>query len=103
MHEGRRRVAVTGGRLALLVLATATGWGAITSAGGGHAVGAVLVGAPAFAAVNPRPTVSVAPASAARALLPPVRARSSARVLRVSRELIRRPVDRGRSRHLDQR
>jgi hypothetical protein len=73
MHDRRRHLTVTGGRLALLVLATGTGWAAVTSSTGGHAVGAVLVGAPAFAATTPRPAAASATSAAAasRARLSP--------------------------------
>jgi hypothetical protein len=64
MHDRRRHLTVTGGRLALLVLATGTGWAAVTSSAGGHAVGAVLVGAPAFAATTPRPAATSSAAAA---------------------------------------
>jgi hypothetical protein len=95
MHE-RRRLAVTGGRLALLVLAVATGWGAIVSAGGGHAVGAQLVGAPAVAseadpASRPAPSVLARPAAVQRPVTPPrsLIAQRSPRMLPASRDLAR--------------
>jgi hypothetical protein len=53
--EGRRRHAVTAGRIGLLVVAVGTAWGAVTTAGGGPGLDAVLVAAPAAAATNPHP------------------------------------------------
>jgi hypothetical protein len=111
MHDGRRRLAVTGGRLGGLVLAVVTGWIAITSAGGAHAVGAQLVGAPAVAATTTPPAVS--PAAAARTATSPRRPGSAAQAgrlrnplsprgvstTRVSRDLVRTPVDPRRTKH----
>jgi hypothetical protein len=53
--EGRPRHAVTAGRIGLLIVAVGTAWGAVTTAGGGHGLDAVLVAAPAAAAANPHP------------------------------------------------
>jgi hypothetical protein len=60
--EGRPRHAVTAVRIGLLFVAVGTAWGAVTAAGGGHGLDAVLVAAPAAAATNPHPAV---PAKAA--------------------------------------
>jgi hypothetical protein len=60
--EGRPRHAVTAGRIGLLVVAVGTAWGAMTTAGGGADLDAVLVAAPAAAPTNPHPEAT-APAS----------------------------------------
>ena len=46
--EGRRRAGVTAARLVMMVLAVATGWGAVTAASAGHFRDAVLAGPPAL-------------------------------------------------------
>jgi hypothetical protein len=79
--DGRPRHAVTAGRIGLLVVAVGTAWGAMTTAGGGHGLGAELVAAPVSAATNPHPA---APASA-----PATRPGAPARV---SRDEVRVPV-----------
>jgi len=92
MDDGRGRHAVTAGRLGrigLLAVAAATAWGAITAAGGGHGLGAVLVAAPAVAATNPHPAVRP------HAVRPAVPQRVSRDAVRVPVRL--RPHGRGRS------
>jgi hypothetical protein len=81
--DGRRRHAVTAGRIGLFVVAVGTAWGAVTAAGGGSAHDVVLVAAPAVAATNARPVSSPVPAQ------PSVRPVAPARV---SRDELRTPL-----------
>jgi hypothetical protein len=78
--EGRPRHAVTAGRIGLLVVAIGTAWGAMTTAGGGSDLDAVLVAAPAAAPTNPHPAVAapapVRPAAPERVSRDQVRAAS---------------------------
>jgi hypothetical protein len=83
MDDGRSRLAVTAGRIGLLVVAVGTAWGAATTAAGSHALGAVLVAAPAVAATNP-PSTTTPPA-------PEITARSAAPAP-VSRAHVRTPL-----------
>ena len=69
MSDGRLRLAVTAGRVGLLVVAVGTAWGAVTTAGG-HGLGTQLVAAPAIAAANPHPAALPAPDVTARPAVP---------------------------------
>ena len=69
MDDGRSRLAVLAGRIGLLVVAGGTAWGAVSTAAGGHALGAVLVVTPAVIATNP-PSVTPTPQIAARPAAP---------------------------------
>jgi hypothetical protein len=82
--DGRRRHAVTAGRIGLLVVAVGTAWGAVTTAGGGR--DALVVAAPAVAATNARPVSN--PVSSP---MPTPSVRPSAPA-RVSRDGVRTPV-----------
>jgi hypothetical protein len=82
--DGRRRHAVTAGRIGLLVVAVGTAWGAVTTAGGGRDV--LVVAAPAVAATNARPVSN--PVSGP---MPTPSVRPSAPA-RVSRDGVRTPV-----------
>jgi hypothetical protein len=82
--DGRRRHAVTAGRIGLLVVAVGTAWGAVTTAGGGR--DALVVAAPAVAATNARPVSN--PVSSP---MPTPAVRPSAPA-RVSRDGVRTPV-----------
>jgi hypothetical protein len=82
--DGRRRHAVTAGRIGLLVVAVGTAWGAVTTAGGGRE--ALVVAAPAVAATNARPVSN--PVSSP---MPTPSVRPSAPA-RISRDGVRTPV-----------
>jgi hypothetical protein len=81
MGDGRR-LAVTAGRMGLFVVAVGTAWAAITTAAGGHGLGAVLVAAPVVPAPNARPASS---AIAAAPVRPEV-------LVPVSRDRVRTPL-----------
>jgi hypothetical protein len=86
--DGRRRHAVTAGRIGLLVVAVGTAWGAVTTAGGGRE--ALVVAAPAVAATNARP-VSNPVSNPVSSPMPTPSVRPSAPA-RVSRDGVRTPV-----------
>lgn len=94
VHTGdgtqRRRLAVTGGRLALIAVAAVTGIGAVSAAGGaGHAVGAVLVDNPAAGATVPDRSVAIPGADEASQAVAVAAVRSSRARTVVSRTEVR--------------